>query len=296
MYALHQNARFKTQIQTLQQDEAPLTEQIRRLEQERTASSNQLAALSEENVRLKSGRTEAELLKLRGQIGTLRQRAALSEAKAAQPTGGLAKMMNDPAMKEYMQKAMAEKMRSLYADLIQELKLTPDQTEQFLQLLTDSGTKSLAQLTAGTQGSSPQVTTDSSREVGDKLQALLGDAGCARFKEFSDEMPARATLTLVNGQLGEHALSEEQRQNLIQVIKSEPMNLTQGMLGGPDKAFLGSQADIDAFLQQVAGSNQRIVQQAANFLNPSQLAALDDVLAKGIDARKLQGAAFFQKQ
>ncbi|MGH7968633.1 MAG: RNA polymerase sigma factor, partial [Limisphaerales bacterium] len=191
IYAFHQNTQFKAQIQTLQQQQAPLTEQIQRLENERGQSSNQLAALSDENARLKSGRTEAELLKLRGQVGSLRQRAAASEAKAAQPAGGLAKMMNDPAMKEYMQKAMADKMRSLYGNLIQELKLTPDQTDQFIHLLTDVGTKSLNQLTSGAQ-TSAQGAEGSSQEVGEKLRALLGDAGCARFKEFSDEMPARA--------------------------------------------------------------------------------------------------------
>jgi RNA polymerase sigma factor (sigma-70 family) len=293
-YAFHQNSQLKAHLQSLEQQQAPLTERIQHLEQERNQASNQLAALSAENAHLKSGRTESEILKLRGQVGALRQRAAASEAKAGQPTGGLAKMMNDPAMKQFMQKAMADKMRSLYADFIQELKLTPEQTDQFIQLLTDSGTKTLAQLTGGAPGS-PQAAENSSRDTGEKLRALLGDAGCARFKEFSDEMPARATLTVLNNQLGDNSLSEEQRVNLVQVIKSEPLDLTRGILGSPDPAFLGSEADIDAFLQQVLESNQRILQQAGAFLRPNQLAALDDVLTKAIDARKLQGAAFFQK-
>ena len=294
IYAFHQNSQLKAHIQSLEQQQAPLTERIQQLEQEGGHASNHLAALSEENARLKSGRTEAEMLKLRGQVGALRQRAAASEATAAQPTGGLAKMMTDPAMKEYMQKAMADKMRSLYADFIQELKLTPEQTDQFIHLLTDAGTKSLTQLTAGAPGSSP-AAEGSSRDVGEKLRALLGDAGCARFKEFSDEMPARATLSALNNQLGDNPLSEEQRAHLIQVVKSEPLDLTRGILGSPDPAFLGSEADITAFLQQVAESNQRILVQADAFLKPNQLAALEGVLSKAIDARKLQGAAFFQK-
>jgi hypothetical protein len=131
--------------------------------------------------------------------------------------------------------------------------------------------------------------------MGSQLRALLGDAGCARFQEFSAEMPARATVNLLNGQLGATPLSDEQSKSLVQIIKAEPAELTQGMLGGPDKAFSGSQADIDNFLQQVAQSNQRILQHASGSLTPDQLAALDSVLTKAIDARRLQGAAFFPK-
>jgi len=207
----------------------------------------------------------------------------------------LAKMMSDPAMKEYMQRAMMDKMKSLYGDLIKELKLTPEQTEQFLELLSGAASKSLAQLTATAQGSPNQADADASPDMANQLRALLGDAGCARFKEFGDEMPARATLTLLNSQLGATPLSDEQSASLIQIIKAEPHNLTQGIIGGPDAAFLGSQADIDNFLQQVAQSNRRILQQAGSILTPNQLGALDSVLTKAIDARKLQGAAFFQK-
>jgi RNA polymerase sigma factor (sigma-70 family) len=294
IYAAHHSSRLRAQLQTLQQAQAPLTGQIQRLEQEQALASNQLAALSEENARLKARRSETELLKLRGEVGTLRQRAASNDTKTGPPAGGLAKLMTDPAMKEYMQKAMTDKMKSLYADLIKELKLTPEQTEQFVGLLSGAASRSLAQLTGAQRRSPNQADPGAGQEIGSQLQALLGDAGCARFKEFSDEMPARATLSLLNDQLGATPLSEEQSAGLLRIIKAEPADLTQGILGAPDKAFLGSQADIDDFLQRVAQSNRRIVQQAESFLAPNQLTALDGVLTKAIDARKLQGAAFFQ--
>ena len=202
--------------------------------------------------------------------------------------------MADPAMKEYMQKAMTEKMRSLYADLTKELKLTPEQTDQFLGLLSHAASEKLAQFAGGSQGSSKPGAQGVSQEIGSQLYALLGGAGCARLGEFSGELPGRATLSLLNAQLGGTPLSEEQSASLIQIIKAEPGNLTQGIVGGPDVAFLGSQTDINNFLEQVAQSNQRILQQAASFLAPNQLAALDGVLTKAINARKLQGAAFFQ--
>ena len=295
IYAVHHSAQLNSRIQTLQQEEASMATQIQQLEQERRQSSNQLASLSKENARLNSGKTATDLRKLRGEVGALRRQASTNEAKTREPSGGMAKMLSDPAMKEYMRKAMSDKMKSLYGDLITELKLTPEQTDQFLELLSGAATKTLAKLTAASTGSPNQSDAGASQDMGVQLRALLGDAGCARFQEYSEEMPARATLTLLNGQLATAPLSEEQSTRLIQIIKAEPADLTRGILGGPDMAFMGSQADIEHFLQQVTESNQRILQQAGSLLTPDQAAALDSVLTKSIDSRKLQGAAFFPK-
>jgi hypothetical protein len=123
----------------------------------------------------------------------------------------------------------------------------------------------------------------------------LGDGGYARYKEYSDEIPGRTTVNLLNGQLGDSPLTAEQSARLVQAIKTEPADLTSGITGSPDKAFLGSQADIDNFLGQVADSNQRVLQQASNFLTAGQLASLNNVLTNSINTRKLQAAALIQK-
>jgi len=293
IYAVHQSSRLRDQIQTLQQEQTPLTAQIEQLQQERNQASNQLAALRDENARLKSGSNTTELLKLRGQVGTLRQRAAADEAKNNQPASGLDKMMSDPAMKEYLRHAQMEKIRSMYADLFKELKLTPEQTDQFLQIMGDMASKSMEQIAA--PGTPNQSATDTLASLGSQLYTLLGDQGMARFQEYSAEIPARTTVTLLNAQLGDTPLSADQSAQLLQVVKAEPADLTMGITGAPDKVFLGSQTDINNFLQQVAQSNQRILQQAGGFLTPDQLAALNAVLTKAVEARQLQAAALIQK-
>lgn len=293
IYAVHQSAQLRGQLRSLEEQQAPMTAQIQQLQQERQQTAGQLAALREENARLKSGSTPTELLKLRGEVGTLRQRAVANEAKSNPPSSGLDKMMNDPAMKEYIRQAQKEKLRSMYADLFKELKLTPEQTDQFLQIMGDMASKSMEQI--ATPGTPNQSAIDALAGLGSQLYTLLGDQGMARFKEYSDEIPARTTVTLLNGQLGDSPLTAEQSAQLLQIVKAEPADLTKGITGAPDKAFLGSQVDIDNFLQRVAESNQRILQQAGSFLVPGQLTALDAVLAKAIEARKLQAAALLQK-
>ncbi len=293
IYAVHQGGQLRGQIQSLEDQQAPLTAQIQQLEQGRNRASNQLAALQAENARLKSGSNTTELLKLRGQVGTLRQRAAANEAKSNQPASGLDKMMSDPAMKEFIRQAQKEKIKSMYADLFKELKLAPEQSDRFLELLCDIASKSMERITS--PGTSDQSAADAMADLGKQLHALLGDAGTARFKEYSDEIPARTTVSLLNDKLGDSPLSAEQRASLLQAVKAEPADLTMGLTGAPDKAFLGSQADIDSFLQRVTESNQRILQQAGSFLTPDQLAALDTLLTTSIETRKLQAAALIQK-
>jgi RNA polymerase sigma factor (sigma-70 family) len=293
IYVVHQEAQLRSQIRTLEQQSSPLTAQIDQLQQERQQATDQLAALREENARLKSGSNSTELLKLRGQVGMLRQQVAANAEKSSQPASGLDKIMSDPAMKEYLRKAQKEKLRSMYADLFKELKLTPEQTDQFLQIMGDMASKSMEQ--TATPGTPNQSANDALAGLGIQLYTLLGDQGMARFKEYSDEIPARTTVTLLNGQLGDNPLTPEQSAELLQIVKAEPADLTKGITGAPDKVFLGSQADIDAFLQRVAESNQRILQQAGSFLTPDQLASLNTVLTQAIEARKLQAAALIQK-
>ena len=95
--------------------------------------------------------------------------------------------------------------------------------------------------------------------------------------------------------MGANKLSTEQSSRLFQLINAEPFELTHGISGDIDKAFFGSQQDLADHLSKVAESNQRVIQQAGNFLSPEQLTALNNVLSNGITARIAQGAAFVQK-
>jgi len=295
IYAIHQHSQLNGEIQTLQRERAPMTAQLQQLEQERDQATNQLAVLEGENVRLKSGQSSMELLKLRAEVGPLRQRVAANGSKTEQPTTGIEKLMSDPAMKEYIRQAQADKIRSLYSDLFKELKLTPEQSDNFLQLFTDLASRGMAKYMNTAQGTPDQATADPANDLAGQVRALLGDTNFSRFVEYSQEIPARTTVNLLNTQLGQAPLNADESARLIQVIKAEPANLTTGITGAPDKAFLGSQQEIDDFLQQVAESNQRILQQSATFLTVDQQAGLNFVLSNGINSRKLQAAALIQK-
>jgi RNA polymerase sigma factor (sigma-70 family) len=71
IYEAHQAAQLRDQVQTLQQQQAPMAGQIRQLQHERDDATNWLAGLIAENQQLKSNPGQIELLKLRGEVGVL---------------------------------------------------------------------------------------------------------------------------------------------------------------------------------------------------------------------------------
>ena len=73
IFEAHQAAQLRGQNRSLQQQQAPLAAQIRQLQQERAAATNQLADMQVELAT--ANRNNSELLKLRGEIGALRQQA-----------------------------------------------------------------------------------------------------------------------------------------------------------------------------------------------------------------------------
>jgi RNA polymerase sigma factor (sigma-70 family) len=84
IFEARQATQLRKQNQTLEQQQAPLAEQLQRLQNAPDAAASGLASLRQENEQLKSNQTE--LLKLRGEVAALRTDAndADQRAKAAE--------------------------------------------------------------------------------------------------------------------------------------------------------------------------------------------------------------------
>ncbi len=84
IYEAHQAAQLREQNRALRQQQAPLAEQIQKLQRERDEATNRLGSLFAQNERMKSGQNTSELLKLRGEVGRLRDELkGLPNARAA---------------------------------------------------------------------------------------------------------------------------------------------------------------------------------------------------------------------
>jgi RNA polymerase sigma factor (sigma-70 family) len=86
IYEARQAAHLRDQVQTLQQQQAPLAEHFQQLQNNFADATNRLADLTEELA--KASKNNSELLRLRGEVGLLRRQlegAKVSLAQANQP-------------------------------------------------------------------------------------------------------------------------------------------------------------------------------------------------------------------
>jgi hypothetical protein len=212
----------------------------------------------------------------------------------------LAQMERDPAMKNMVREGLRQWFQYNFGDLFKELKLTPEQTRAAIQLCADSATRNFERLSALRPGTVSQdeiarLRDDFLADYFNQLQPLLGETGVARFKDIRNEMPARATVGLLNGQLGDSQLTDDQSTRLVQIMKTVPFDLTSGMLYGLDEAFWGTPQDIQDHVSKIEDSNAHVLQQAGSFLTPDQLSALSTVLSNGITYRLGYAAAYLQQ-
>jgi len=124
IYEARQAAHSREENQTLQQQQAPLTEQILQLSQAFAEATNQIATLHEDNGRL--NRNTAELLKLRGEFTRLRgESKELAQLKA----GDFEKTNNltEVTVRNWLARA---------ADLIQRIEQMPETKIPEFQFLT----------------------------------------------------------------------------------------------------------------------------------------------------------------
>jgi RNA polymerase sigma factor (sigma-70 family) len=130
IFEARQATQLREQNQTLQQQQAPLAEQIQQLQRERDDAMKQLGGLLAENAQLKSNPNETELLKLRGEVGVLRaQFANANNAKTQSKQAPLS------SAQEYYSRAMTHSMNHEYEaqleDLNKAIELDPKMSKAY---------------------------------------------------------------------------------------------------------------------------------------------------------------------
>ena len=91
IYEARQASRLQSQVQTLQQQQAPLAKQVQQLQSEQNDATNRLSALADELERTK--KNSSELLKLRAEVTRLRKEADTVVAEASTAKNFQAKVM-----------------------------------------------------------------------------------------------------------------------------------------------------------------------------------------------------------
>jgi RNA polymerase sigma factor (sigma-70 family) len=270
IYQAHEAASLRSQIQAVRQEEA---DEARRMEQERAKTSAAIAALTDENGHLKSGQSLTELLKMRSELGKLKQKAASAAAgNSNSATKVLADLMNNSDARKLARIQIEEAVNNKYASLSQQLNLSPETKSKFVNLIVDAEMNKkdlLAQVLSGDMDA--QTGLQSRDQVKSDLQtqltALLGDSGYEQYNQFTRNSNAGDLVKGLNQALGENALNSDQSQQIQALFAAKPE------IPIDDMDLFRSKESLDALFQTLVDRGHSDLQQAASFLSPQQLSA-----------------------
>lgn len=295
---------MREQNETLLQQQAPLAEQLRQLQQERDAATNRLASALAETARLRANPHELEVLKLRGEVGTLRA----DTTKRNATDNSLAQMASSPQMKDFMKTAMTSGIDKIYAKLIADLHLTPEQTAALKDLLVN---KKTVGMDVGTEMLSGKLDAAGLKKLTDKInaeqsdadaqiKAFLGDQGFAVYQAYEKTYPDRAAISGPAGfeeQLtAGMELAPDQAEQLVAAMGDARQNFkftvdySAGANGKTDLASLYSEDNINRYQTEQQKLDDLYAARAQNILSPDQLA----VFQKFLTNRLAMGAMSMQ--
>jgi hypothetical protein len=148
-------------------------------------------------------------------------------------------------------------------------------------LLTDNATNAMMQGLAMMSGTNNAGATsaiaDAQKSLQDQMRSLLGDAGFAQFQDYQTTIPDRQLLDSMKTGFAENPLTDDQQQRLLQLMIAERKNSTLAVDPATGKPVL-TNADPAAQMEQTVQAqdqiNQRVYQQAADFLSSAQLQSL----------------------
>lgn len=202
----------------------------------------------------------------------------------------LSTMMQDPDTREFIRNQQRMMMDQLYAPLVKQMGLTPEEAARFKDLLADNMVKSAEK--ASSMFGGPAATnrtemlsslTAEQKRFDELLKGLLGDARYTQYKEYQETLGERTMLNQFKQQAGsDYNLSDPQTEALLTFMKEEkksvaastglPLNDTSQ---DPAKMqALLADDKTDQLLQAQETISQRVYERARTILSPEQLQTL----------------------
>lgn len=283
-YQWHQNDVQSKQIAALQQDlkdasdnAAKQQAMIDKMKQEKLAVAQEKAQADQASQRLLAHQRTAFNAQL--------AKNAVAANKSNSLGGALDKMMEDPGMRDFMRQQQVAFIKTQYAPLIKSLNLSPEAADKFIQLLADNGISGMDRGLAYMKGDLDQTALQqqqlaAKKELDGQLQSLLGADGFGQYEQFAQEVPARTILTQLKSQM-DNPLTDDQSAKLLALMK----NNTPDENNVSDLAT--SKDAMEQFIEREADQNQVILQKAADFLSPDQLATLGTFQTNMINMQRM---------
>ncbi len=260
-------------------------------------ASNQEMAAQVEQLKAQNAAYAKTIDTMKHDVAKARSHA--SEAIAAKTTAaakqtdaksnGMQDMFKDPAVLAALKDSQLVMFKKQYSGFVKAMNMTPDQADQFYNVLLDQGSKGIEMLQGGKMDPTAMATSQ------DDLKNLLGEDGMTKFNDYTQNVAAQTMLDLYKGNFVDNPLTPTQEKQLM-----ETMQTANQSAAAPSQADIAkaSQGDISGMMEQQMQRqqqiNQTILDQAAAYLTPDQLQTLASSQSNMLAMQKA-GTAMAQK-
>jgi len=289
IYEARKAAQLGTQVQALEQAQAPLLAQIQQLQKERDGATNQLATAAGQVTG--ANPKPAEVMKLRGEVGKLRQEQKLAGEKSA-----INKLTADPASRAMLRDQQKMGMTALYKNLAKQLGLTPDQTDKLNDVLADGVMNDVDLITQALHDGRPQLEINqifaaADQQVQAQIQSLLGDDALAKYNEYNQNLLSSLTVEQFADKLTGDSATIQNKINLLQQAMQEQTAAALKTAGLPANyqvvpmlnfANIASAGQGDQSLNLLDGIYANVGAQSSSFLTPDEIASFQNYRTNAI--------------
>jgi hypothetical protein len=206
-------------------------------------------------------------------------------------------MASDPKLQKLMAIQQKGMLDSRYAALFKSLNLTPQQLDQFKNLLVEKQQAMLDAMNAAReQGINPrtdpdafnQAITQAQAAVDAQIQSALGDAGFAQYQQYVQTLPERNTVNQLQQALSYTGtpLTDDQASQMINLLQQ-----TSPPRSGNGTAGTGAPGGIGALLgmgNQTSRVTDETITQAAGILSGPQVQALQQIQTQQQTQQQIQ--------
>jgi hypothetical protein len=272
--------------------------------QARQAAAAEALQAQNESLRARVAQLEAAQ-----QQAAARAAATPPAAEPAKPANGMAalgalasQMMNTPAMRERMLQTQRRAIETRFAELMNQLGLSPSDRARFVDLLAQKQVNSmdigLKALSGGLNGDERLAVAASLREANAAVDSQIHDffggdtANYAAYQDYVAQQPVRTQVNALNASLATAGvpLNPDQSNALAGVVAEARRNrpptrdVNDPTNGDPSTAL--NPAAMEAYLRDQEQTDNQVADRSAAFLSPEQVAALRQAQAARLNQAK----------
>jgi len=271
-------------------------EQAEQFMAESARLSNQLARVKSQPP--PSNGPSAEVLKLRGEVGRLRQEKTASSANAKTGPSALSGLTASPEMRKAFRTQQKAGMAILYKDFAKSMKLPKEQTEQLNDLLADNIMANVDHITTVLRDGQSREEMESlfagqEAALREKVQAMLGPEGLSQYQEYSRNLLSKFSAEEFKEKLTrDDAIKEAQAMQLAHLVQEETLKVLADSGLSSDYQTLpilnfrniASAEEAEKNLKLLENIYERAGARAGSFLSAEELAKFAEYRADAITA------------